>query len=83
DLENDRTMGITSCNKILADGPRQCTKKEELRCKSLRPAQKEKHGSGSTHWKRTLPDNILAARKAKVGEVRVYPLEADPIQTKF
>ncbi|PON43550.1 hypothetical protein PanWU01x14_273230, partial [Parasponia andersonii] len=82
-LENDRTIGITSCNKILPDSPRKCMKKEESHSESLQPAPKGKHGSGSTYWKRTLPDNILAACKAKVREVRIYPLEADPPSQHF
>ncbi|PON35195.1 hypothetical protein PanWU01x14_338270, partial [Parasponia andersonii] len=32
---SDRTMGITSCNKILADGPRKHTKRKELRNQKL------------------------------------------------
>ncbi|PON31183.1 hypothetical protein PanWU01x14_371840 [Parasponia andersonii] len=70
DLGNDRTMGITSCNK------NSCRWPEKM-------YEEGKHGSGSTRWKWTLPDNILTACKAKVGEVRVYPLEVDPIQIKF
>ncbi|PON56633.1 hypothetical protein PanWU01x14_180460 [Parasponia andersonii] len=35
DLKNDRTMGIISRNKILADGPRKYTKRNELRNQKL------------------------------------------------
>ncbi|PON57326.1 hypothetical protein PanWU01x14_174430 [Parasponia andersonii] len=42
DLDKDSTMGITSCNKMLVDGPRKRTKRIELRSKMLasRPRQR-------------------------------------------
>ncbi|PON34772.1 hypothetical protein PanWU01x14_341620 [Parasponia andersonii] len=81
-------MGITSCNKRIADGPRKRTKKEESRSESLQPALKGKQGQGLPVGSRPSPrsilamrkgeDNILAVCKAKDKGVRVYPLEADP-----
>ncbi|PON47473.1 hypothetical protein PanWU01x14_244320, partial [Parasponia andersonii] len=153
DLENNRTMGITSCNKMLADGPRKRTKRKKLHNQKLaskprkqsyyrnhivqqnacrwpektyeeeRTAQpktyqqtskaivlwerppwnrvyplevdpplrnasairkaKGKQSRGLPVGSRPSPSNILATCRTKVRGVRVYPLEANPLQRAF
>ncbi|PON36173.1 hypothetical protein PanWU01x14_330620, partial [Parasponia andersonii] len=78
DLENVRTMGITSSNKMLTDGSRKRTKREELCNQKLASSPQNNRTMGITSRNKTLADDPRKRTKRKGKQGRDPPVGNGP-----